>query len=413
MMAEMIEDKTKWIVGVDAGGSKTVAWLAQCQSESPQVFAITLVGFALSGPANPGTVGVAGAISSINEAIQMAILNGSTGDDSSAQSTYTVVPASIWVAAAGAARLEISQLLRQGIADKYPSSIVAVSGDVSAMIAAAQAVGRSKEIPNWILRNTSSGSNDGLEFDVDYKRPAFTAATVIECTSDWKQAVIAIIAGTGSVVWATDRQGNEKQWGGQGAKIGDVGSGYWLARQAIRAVKDCECGSAPATDLGSRLLQHFEIVEIRELDRVMLERGDDPGEIARLAPVVLSAAANDPVAAEIVESGLLGLAELARQAAGWLEDESSITWALGGGVLSQNPEIAERLMDRLIGKGVVGKQKPVNSDQPEFTPLCPVKRLSDSMKVVQQPVWGAVLLAANQLVGHQTEGHQTECQPYQ
>lgn len=47
---------------------------------------------------------------------------------------------------------------------------------------------------------------------------------------------IALIAGTGSVAWGVDVTGRERRAGGWGYLLGDEGSGYWLGREAVRAV---------------------------------------------------------------------------------------------------------------------------------------------------------------------------------
>lgn len=45
---------------------------------------------------------------------------------------------------------------------------------------------------------------------------------------------IAVIAGTGSAVWGIDSKGTEARAGGWGYLLGDEGSGYWVAREAVR-----------------------------------------------------------------------------------------------------------------------------------------------------------------------------------
>lgn len=47
---------------------------------------------------------------------------------------------------------------------------------------------------------------------------------------------IALIAGTGSVAWGVDTTGRSCRAGGWGYLLGDEGSGYWLGREAVRAV---------------------------------------------------------------------------------------------------------------------------------------------------------------------------------
>lgn len=48
------------------------------------------------------------------------------------------------------------------------------------------------------------------------------------------RAGIAVIAGTGSVAWGVAADGKEARSGGWGYLLGDEGSGYWVAREAVR-----------------------------------------------------------------------------------------------------------------------------------------------------------------------------------
>ncbi|MFC3299959.1 ATPase [Arthrobacter agilis] len=45
---------------------------------------------------------------------------------------------------------------------------------------------------------------------------------------------IAVIVGTGSVAWGVGEDGREARSGGWGYLLGDEGSGYWVAREAVR-----------------------------------------------------------------------------------------------------------------------------------------------------------------------------------
>ncbi|MDQ4501967.1 BadF/BadG/BcrA/BcrD ATPase family protein [Sinomonas sp. ASV322] len=45
---------------------------------------------------------------------------------------------------------------------------------------------------------------------------------------------VAVIAGTGTAAWGTNDDGEEARAGGWGYLLGDEGSGYWLAREAVR-----------------------------------------------------------------------------------------------------------------------------------------------------------------------------------
>ena len=50
------------VLGVDGGGTKTVAWLVEADGDAP-------VGRGVSGPSNPGVAGKSSAIVALNESI--------------------------------------------------------------------------------------------------------------------------------------------------------------------------------------------------------------------------------------------------------------------------------------------------------------------------------------------------------
>ncbi len=60
------------------------------------------------------------------------------------------------------------------------------------------------------------------------------------------EAGIALIAGTGSSAYARSVEGAEVRVGGWGYRLGDEGSGYWVAREAVRRVlADADAGRRP------------------------------------------------------------------------------------------------------------------------------------------------------------------------
>jgi glucosamine kinase len=118
---------------------------------------------------------------------------------------------------------------------------------------------------------------------------------------------IVAIAGTGSIACARDASGKMLRCGGWGAVFGDEGSGYDLARNAVRAALSELDGRGPRTRLGTaiaRMLGRKSIVELPGLNA-------PPEEIAALAPVVINAAhAGDAVARQLVDDAARDLAEL-------------------------------------------------------------------------------------------------------
>lgn len=107
-----------------------------------------------------------------------------------------------------------------------------------------------------------------------------------------------LIAGTGAAALGTDADGM-RLVDGWGPELGDFGSGSWLGREALRAVVRADAGLAEATALTA-------VVESRVGSASAIPAWigrDEPlaRRLAELAPLVLDAAADDPVARGIAD----------------------------------------------------------------------------------------------------------------
>ncbi len=116
---------------------------------------------------------------------------------------------------------------------------------------------------------------------------------------------IAVVAGTGSIAYGRNRTGGEHRAGGWGAPIGDEGSAYWIACEAIRLVLAGVDRRQPPTDLAQPLTLAAGLRTPADL--CLLARADGhldgrPAEaaIAALAPVVVQAAADGQPDAEVI-----------------------------------------------------------------------------------------------------------------
>jgi N-acetylglucosamine kinase-like BadF-type ATPase len=123
------------------------------------------------------------------------------------------------------------------------------------------------------------------------------------------QAAIVVISGTGSIAYGRDARGRAARSGGWGYVLADEGSGYWLGRQALRAVMREADGRAPATSLTRRLLAHYHVSHAPDLGRAVYAGDLQPAAIAKLAAEVQDAAdEGDGVAGQIIEQGAVELA---------------------------------------------------------------------------------------------------------
>jgi N-acetylglucosamine kinase-like BadF-type ATPase len=143
---------------------------------------------------------------------------------------------------------------------------------------------------------------------------------------------IVLIAGTGSIAYGRDAAGHAARAGGWGYVLGDEGSGYWLGRQALRAVVRAADGRGPATALTPRILAHYHVTRADELVREIYVGGTRPSAIAALAREVQAAAEEDgdPVAQHIIDSGASELAAAAASVARQLQLEAPAVILSGG-----------------------------------------------------------------------------------
>uniref|UniRef100_A0A0D6R1R6 N-acetyl-D-glucosamine kinase n=1 Tax=Araucaria cunninghamii TaxID=56994 RepID=A0A0D6R1R6_ARACU len=118
-----------------------------------------------------------------------------------------------------------------------------------------------------------------------------------------------LIAGTGTIAYGFTEDGREARAAGAGPILGDWGSGYGIASQALTAVIKAHDGRGPATSLTSAILQNLKL---STPDEVIGWTYADPSwaRIAAIVPVVKAcAAAGDKVAENVLLNAIRELAE--------------------------------------------------------------------------------------------------------
>jgi glucosamine kinase len=120
---------------------------------------------------------------------------------------------------------------------------------------------------------------------------------------------VVVIAGTGSIAYGRNRDGETARAGGWGYAISDEGSGYWIGRGAVAAIMSGQ-DQQHETALTGLVFEEWRIGTTDKL--VQLANATPPPDFPRLFPVVLKAAAAGDVMANalLVEAGgkLAGLA---------------------------------------------------------------------------------------------------------
>lgn len=162
---------------------------------------------------------------------------------------------------------------------------------------------------------------------------------------------IGLVAGTGSSVYGRTADGRELILGGWGHLLGDEGSGYDIARRALRAVTAAVDGRGPHTELERLLPQRLNVDDARGL-RARCYPPPPVSWIADLAEPVLEAAAHDDVASAIVDTAAVELGTLVEVCAERLFGPSPaapVPVVLSGGLLGPGSELHRRLVNHLEG----------------------------------------------------------------
>ncbi len=268
------------VVGVDAGGTKTTAWLARLDAAAHDA----VRGRGTSGPGNPRAAGFDIAQRNIAAAVANAFADAKLEPGR---------VAAVCIAAAGAGRDAEQQRLKAWAADCKLAEQIHISGDVEPVLAAVSVAGTG----------------------------------------------IALISGTGSLAWGRNSSGETARAGGWGYLFGDEGSGYAIALAGLRAAAKAADGVGPHTTLLAALQHRLEATKPEELVNRVYEKPLTRAELASLADVVFESAGTDAVARQIVDEAAEDLARLVRRLKVSLRfDGDSFPLAVAGGVLTHQRE---------------------------------------------------------------------------
>jgi N-acetylglucosamine kinase-like BadF-type ATPase len=149
---------------------------------------------------------------------------------------------------------------------------------------------------------------------------------------------VAVVCGAGINCVGVAPDGRQARFRALGWTTGDWGGGPDVGRDAVFAAARSEDGRGPKTSLESSVPAHFGLATPSELaEAVHFGRIDDARAI-ELAPIVFAAAADDPVAAEIVDHLAAEVVALARVAITRLGlEREPVEVVLGGGLLRHPP----------------------------------------------------------------------------
>ena len=177
---------------------------------------------------------------------------------------------------------------------------------------------------------------------------------------------LVLITGTGTACYGRNAAGAAWRSGGWGPLISDDGSGYWLGLQAMRAAVMAFDRRGGPTVLFETVLAHLGLDDINEIMHRIYVRGLSRAEMAAMAQLVLHAAGEgDAVAIEIIRQGAEAMAESVLAAArelGLADRGSVCEVALVGGLQNAGEvyigPLRRAILARLPGAAVRPAEMP-------------------------------------------------------
>ncbi|XZO01942.1 MAG: N-acetylglucosamine kinase [Microcoleus sp.] len=248
-----------YVFGIDGGGTKTICLLM----DENQV----VLGRGEAGPSNYQTLGIESAKQSIQLAIEQAVISANINPDSHL--------------------------------------------NIEAICLGLAGVGRPKdqEIVQFLVQNLQLTPNLPVTRSFGPRNIIISSDSAIALVGGTGNPVgLAVISGTGSIVYGQNRHGKTKRVGGWGYILGDEGSAYNIAIQGLQAALSFYDGRQIYTTLAENFQIHLGLKNLEDLVEVVYRRGWGVKEIAALAPIVDRAAAEgDPIAEGIMDSAVAQL----------------------------------------------------------------------------------------------------------
>lgn len=282
------------VLGIDGGGTKTVAWLAPLAYDGTG----TVLGRGTAGPGNPRAAGFETAQANIDAAIASAFAD--------AKLPRTTVAAAC-LSLAGAGRASEQEQIAGWAESRSLATKIIVTDDAEPILAVA-------------------GDNENS---------------------------IALIAGTGSLCVGRTTTGCRARAGGWGYLLGDEGSGYAIGLAALRAAVRAADGRGPATDLLGVLLKRLDAATPQQLVERVYAADMTRERIATLADVPFDLAAADAVAERIVDGAVNDLSDMVASVVRQLSlSAEPFTLTRAGGALLKLLNYSERVLPAVLARGV-------------------------------------------------------------
>ena len=155
-----------------------------------------------------------------------------------------------------------------------------------------------------------------------------------------------LISGTGSIAYGISKDGTHVRVGGWGHIVGDEGSGYSIARDALNAAARSVDGIIPYTRLPEAIMDKLQVNSWEDLIAYIYDPRTQKQHIGELAPIVLEMANRDKVAEDIVKKAAYDLCNMVYALKKKMNLES-FTLKLSGSILTKSEVIKNIIIDEL------------------------------------------------------------------
>lgn len=159
---------------------------------------------------------------------------------------------------------------------------------------------------------------------------------------------LGLFAGIGSICMGRNEEGKTVRAGGMGTALGDEGSAWWIAREAVRRTLRSIEGRDLPTEMGKTIRAFFHLDSMQDCIAYFNDKRLSKASVAEFAPFVSSAAKQgDPLARAIVEEGAAELAELVKSVESRLGGTFLHRITLSGTLLEHDKMIRTLFLEKL------------------------------------------------------------------
>jgi N-acetylglucosamine kinase-like BadF-type ATPase len=168
-----------------------------------------------------------------------------------------------------------------------------------------------------------------------------------------------LIAGTGSIIFAKDKEGNFIRAGGYGKIFGDEGSGFSIGRKGLSAISKNFDGRGKKTILSDVISNEFVI---NNRDDLIAKVYNEKFDVAGFAPYLISAAEKGDLICRTILNGEIRDLLHHIKAVKKNMHETKMKLCLGGGLLSSDNYYSQELRKKI--KKTFTDVKLTNADYP-------------------------------------------------